>query len=68
MAGHGTMPRLYTKDEREFFRSWRDHREPFRPEACKATKNCWVEIGPPAMNSQFRCAACGGTPTAKKSL
>lgn len=54
----------YTAAERELFHSYREHREPFRPKACMATENCWVEVGPPAMNSQFKCAACGGSPRA----
>ncbi len=59
MAQHITD---YTGSELEFFRSYREKRSPHRPKRCDGKKNCWVDVGPPAMNSHGICVACNGAP------
>lgn len=53
--------RTYTDTERDHFAAYVDIRAEVRPAECHGGLDCWVEFGPPAMNT-YKCAGCGGSP------
>lgn len=57
----------YTPQELDLFAQYRDTRAKRRPQQCKRSGMCWVELGPPAYkkypeDNNSCCVECKGVP------
>jgi hypothetical protein len=56
------IPKEYDPHERALFARYRDARADLRPAACTYASPCWVEDGPPSIDSKQMCRGCQGRP------
>ena len=53
------VERVYTPDDLALFARYAPARADYRPKGCTGAAMCWVEKGPPAVNKEAVCLACG---------
>jgi len=59
-AGLGPKAK-FTPEQLALFAQYRRHREAARPAQCTYCEDrCWVEHGPPAIDTDSCCLGCGG--------
>ena len=55
-------PKVYTEEDRALFARYVAARAAPRPAGCNYGADCWVELGPPGMDTAaglLRCRGCG---------
>jgi hypothetical protein len=57
--------RVYSEDELALFARYVARRTACRPHACTYGPLCWVQLGPPGLDSRNggTCSGCNGLPT-----